>query len=157
MLPDETAQAQFFLETHGRLAALGFEAYEVSNFSRSSERQSQHNRKYWRGAPYLGLGPSAHSFDGSRRWWNLRHESVWAKAVAAGESPIDDVERVTPEQRRLETLMLGLRTSDGVDPRLVDPDRVRELQRQGLAVRRADRLVLSVNGWLVADRIAAEL
>ena len=71
----EAAQADLFLMTHRFLASHGYPGYEVSNFARSPEHQSRHNRKYWDHTPYLGVGPSAHSFSGlagRRRWWNER-------------------------------------------------------------------------------------
>ena len=70
-MPEES-QADLFLLTHTFLRDAGWPGYEVSSFSRSPEHRSRHNRKYWDHTPYLGLGPSAHSFSGRRRWWNER-------------------------------------------------------------------------------------
>lgn len=168
LLPSESRQAEFFLATHRALADLGLNAYEVSNFARAPEHRSRHNRKYWLGVPYLGLGPSAHSFDGERRWWNLRHEAAWATAVDEGRSTVEGRERLSHCQRRLEVLMLGMRTSDGVDldalARDFDEDLeqtsgelIRDLIENELARREGSRLVPTLEGWLQADRIAASL
>ena len=73
----EDHQACFFELTHEVLDAAGYPAYEVSNFASAPEHRSGHNQKYWNHTPYLGLGPSAHSFDGRRRWWNERQLRAW--------------------------------------------------------------------------------
>jgi oxygen-independent coproporphyrinogen-3 oxidase len=107
--------AELFFLTHETLSGAGFEGYEVSNFASAPEHRSGHNRKYWDHTPYLGLGPSAHSFVGGRRWWNRRKLRLWQTAVAGGQVPVEDEERPTAEQLILEALMLGFRTSAGVD------------------------------------------
>ncbi len=108
-------QAELFLLTHRALAAAGYEGYEVSNFARSPAHRSRHNRKYWRHVPYLGLGPSAHSFDGRRRWWNQRLLARWERAVRAGSRPVAGEETLAPGDLALETVMLALRTAAGID------------------------------------------
>jgi oxygen-independent coproporphyrinogen-3 oxidase len=111
----ETEQGELVLLTHTWLAAHGYQPYEVCSFAVAPEHRSRHNPKYWRHAPYLGLGPSAHSFDGRRRWWNLRNVGPWSAEVAAGRRPVEDEESLTPAQLALEELMLGLRTVDGIE------------------------------------------
>jgi oxygen-independent coproporphyrinogen-3 oxidase len=119
-LGDEDLSKLFFI-THELLADAGFEGYEVSNFSSAPEHRSKHNQKYWDHTPYLGLGPSAHSFVDGRRWWNRRKLRLWQKAVSGGRVPVEDEEVPTPAQLALEALMLGFRTSAGVDlERLLD-------------------------------------
>ena len=111
----ESDQADFFAYTHARLADAGWPAYEVSSFARAPRHRSQHNLKYWRHAPYLGLGPSAHSFDGVRRWWNHRTVDDYAQRIARGEHAIEASETLDGEALALEALMLGLRTVEGID------------------------------------------
>ena len=111
----EREQAELFFLTHEVLSDAGYEGYEVSNFAAAPEHRSRHNQKYWDHTPYLGLGPSAHSFCGGRRWWNRRKLRLWQAAVDSGRPPIEDEERPSREQLALEVLMLGLRTTDGVD------------------------------------------
>ena len=111
----EPEQADLFFLTHEVLSDAGYEGYEVSNFAAATEHRSSHNQKYWDHTPYLGLGPSAHSFCGGWRWWNRRKLRLWQTAVDSGRSPIEDEERPSSEQLALEALMLGLRTIDGVD------------------------------------------
>ena len=113
-LQDPEMTELFFL-THVLLAESGFEAYEVSNFSSAPAHRSRHNQKYWDHTPYLGLGPSAHSFVRGRRWWNLAKLRLWQRAVSEGETPVEGEERPSNEQLVLEALMLGFRTKSGVD------------------------------------------
>ena len=161
----EARQGELFRVTHQALAEGGWEAYEVSNFARRREHRSRHNAKYWRHAPYLGLGPSAHSFDGSRRWWNHRKAAVWAEAVAAGLRPVAGEEPIGDAERALEHLLLGLRTREGVDLELLsahglDLDAHPLLPRllaDGLVRRVGRRLEPTLDGWAVADGLAAAL
>ena len=119
----EGEQAVIFDLTHRVLADGGYTAYEVSNFARSPGHESRHNRKYWDHTPYLGLGPSAHSFattgagdqPAPRRWWNERRTSRWESRVASGERPVEATESLGPKELATEAMMLGLRTTAGVD------------------------------------------
>jgi oxygen-independent coproporphyrinogen-3 oxidase len=115
VIPDENTNAALFLETSRILAEAGYDHYEVSNFARNPKLRSRHNQKYWRRVAYLGLGPAAHSYDGRKRWWNLRDLGAYDRALSAGRRPVEDFEEIDPEQARLEELSLGMRTSDGVD------------------------------------------
>jgi oxygen-independent coproporphyrinogen-3 oxidase len=107
--------AKLFFLTHEMLSSAGYVGYEVSNFASAPEHRSRHNQKYWDHSPYLGLGPSAHSFVDESRWWNRRKLRLWQTDVDMGEKPIEDRERPTAEQFVLEALMLGFRTTAGVD------------------------------------------
>ena len=164
--PGEPEQARLFRLTHERLAAHGLEAYEVSNFARGEQHRSRHNRKYWRHEPYLGLGPSAHSFDGRRRWWNERELKDWQAAVEGGELPTAGEESLAPEQLALEALMLGLRTTEGIDfgrirertgRDLLGANRelIERLESEGLARLVEARLQPTLDGLAVADSLAA--
>ncbi len=113
-LPEE-AQAELFRFTHEYLRDYGYPGYEVSNFARSPAHRSRHNQKYWRHVTYLGLGPSAHSFSGTRRWWNERTLQPYEARIDAGEKPIAGTEELTRQNLALEALMLGLRTCEGID------------------------------------------
>ncbi|MEM7587507.1 MAG: radical SAM family heme chaperone HemW [Acidobacteriota bacterium] len=164
-LPD-TQQAEHFRLIHSMLSDAGYAAYEVSNFARGAEHRSHHNQKYWRHVPYLGLGPSAHSFDGHKRWWNERHLAAWQRRLRAGEKPTAGQETLSQQDLALETLMLGLRTTAGVDLGrfarrfafdLVDANRglIERLEDDGLLSRRGDHLVPTLAGLAVADGLAA--
>lgn len=164
--PSDEHQANFFLETHRRLQALGYPGYEVSNFARSPEHRSRHNRKYWHHVPYAGFGPSAHSFAGNRRGWNLRSLARWQSAVEATGSGKEAEEELTLSDLALETLMLTFRTADGVDlaaferrfgfdlearnRRLVERHlEAGHLRKQGHTLRP------TLEGWAIADGLAA--
>jgi oxygen-independent coproporphyrinogen-3 oxidase len=158
-------QAEYFFEAHRRLAEAGYEGYEVSNFSRATEYRSRHNAKYWDHTPYLGLGPSAHSFDGSSRWWNEWKEGPWSRRVLAGKRPIAGKEKLSKLDLALERLMLGLRTSDGVDVGEIDraydttiwqdsAAAIEELGRSGKLEIVGRRLTPTLEGLAIADSLA---
>jgi len=153
--PDEERYAEEYLVAHRRLTAGGFVFYEVSNAARDGFR-SQHNSAYWSGKAYVGLGPAAHSFDGTTRRWNLRAWEAYRRAVAEGRSTVESEERLTDEQRELEAIYLGLRIVEGVA--------VAALRRpsppftaQGWTIEADGRLKCTPEGWLRLDSIVAEL
>jgi oxygen-independent coproporphyrinogen-3 oxidase len=186
----EGEQAVLFELTHRVLADSGYAAYEVSNFARGADHQSRHNKKYWNHTPYLGLGPSAHSLAleddpldaaarsprsanplAARRSWNEKRTPRWEARIAAGERPVEADEALDAVQIATEEVMLGLRTTDGIDlgafqarhgvdlvaandalvERLVVGGRVRvETTEEG-----SRRLVPTVSGLAVADGLAA--
>lgn len=118
-MPDDE-QAKRYAQAHRALGAAGLHAYEVSNFARGAECESRHNRKYWEHAPYLGLGPSAHSFDGGRRrWWNLRDLRSWTSALESGRPPVGGTELLDDSALLLEKIMFGMRCTAGLDLRRV--------------------------------------
>ncbi len=156
VLPDDEEAADLFLMTSRFLEAHGFIHYEVSNFAASKKLFCRHNQKYWTHADYLGLGPAAHSFDGTRRWWNYRSLGRYCEALSRGMRPVEGEEVLSPEQRELERLYLGLRTRRGVPlPSLREGalPAVRELKRAGLVTIRGGRLRPSRRGYLVADSL----
>jgi putative oxygen-independent coproporphyrinogen III oxidase len=151
-------EAALFLFTRERLGAAGYEQYEVSNFARSPEHRSRHNRKYWRSTPYLGLGPAAHSFESPLRWRNETTLERYAAALDAGRRPTAHEERLGDDARRLEVLFLGLRTVRGVDLALFgDRSPVDTLIRDGLAILAADRVRLTPEGLAIAEHLAERL
>jgi oxygen-independent coproporphyrinogen-3 oxidase len=113
--PGEDELLRFFLNTSKLLEDSGFIHYEVSNFARRPEYASRHNQKYWDHTPYLGFGPTAHSFSGSARWWNTRSLKGYLGALQSANLPIEGEEILTREQLRMEAWFLGLRTRKGVD------------------------------------------
>ncbi|MDJ0984753.1 MAG: radical SAM family heme chaperone HemW [Desulfobacterales bacterium] len=96
-----------------------FVQYEISNFARQQEgletNVSRHNIKYWTRSPYIGLGPSAHSFRGSQRYWNLSGIDRYLAAVESGQTPVAETEGLTSEQVLIEAIYLGLRMTQGID------------------------------------------
>ena len=163
---DSDKQARQFLQLMQWLRAAGYEHYEVSNFAKPGFR-SRHNSAYWKGTPYLGLGPSALSFNGSERRWNISNNTVYIKTVNAG-APQRETEVITPAQQLNETIMISLRTMEGIDL-----SRIREtwgakeqlrlekdLQKyisSGLVQMNDHHAQLTDEGMLRADGIAADL
>jgi oxygen-independent coproporphyrinogen III oxidase len=114
-LPSEDAQLRYFLITHEILENAGYLHYEISNFARTQNLRSRHNMKYWQHIPYLGIGPGAHSFIDTKRWWNKSTMKTYLKEIAAGRMPLENMEELTIEQLQLEALFLGLRMKRGID------------------------------------------
>ena len=113
-IPGEELQHEFFMKTSEFLEEVGYIHYEVSNFARGKDHTSRHNQKYWDHSPYLGLGPSAHSFQCNQRWWNHPSLDQYLAAINVGNLPTEATETLTMEQLRLEALYLGLRTKKGI-------------------------------------------
>jgi oxygen-independent coproporphyrinogen III oxidase len=154
---DEDSDAEFFLLTRDRLAAAGYEAYEISNFSRPGQRCA-HNLAYWHGEDYLGLGPSAFSTVGTRRWRNIRDTSIYTASTLEGKTATDFREDVDEETRRAEQIAFGLRTADGVPMDWLDAGKVSRILSAGLALEGSgSKLILTPAGRLLADEVAAEL
>jgi len=113
-MPDNDELFELFMETSEFLEDSGYCHYEVSNFSRGESLTSRHNSKYWQHVPYLGLGPAAHSFDGFKRWENVRSLEGYLQKLHGGELPIKNCEALTSEELQLESLFLGFRTKAGI-------------------------------------------
>jgi len=155
----EEEESDFFLKTSQFLKDHGYIHYEISSFARKEIYYSRHNRKYWHHAPYLGLGPSAHSFHGSRRWWNVRSIRRYCEALEHGRAPTEGLEDLTSDQLRFETIMLGLRTKDGIDRnRIMENPRsgkvIYGLQNAGFLKLDNQKIFPTRKGLLVADYLA---
>ncbi|MCC2545593.1 radical SAM family heme chaperone HemW [Hymenobacter sp. BT175] len=164
--PDEFVAGQFE-RLLDQTRAQGYEQYEISNFSRPG-RESRHNANYWRGVPYLGLGPSAHSFDGQSRQYTVPNNHQYVRAVLDEQQVPATRETLSPMDQANEYLMTSLRTSWGCDlarlqtqygvPLLSSrADYLRYLQTQGWATLDQSVLRLTDAGKLLADQITLEL
>ena len=153
--PEERYESEF-LEAHRTMVAAGFEHYEVSNFGLPGLR-SRHNSSYWTGVPYLGVGPSAHGFDGRTRRWNTAAYAAWESAVGRGDDPVEGSEPIGEAEATAEGVYLGLRTTDGLTVRQNELKTVTSWVHQGWGSLDGPRLVLSAEGWLRLDAIAAAL
>jgi oxygen-independent coproporphyrinogen-3 oxidase len=151
---DEDRYAAEFLEADARLGRAGYEHYEVSNYSLPG-RRARHNGAYWRRAPFIGIGPSAHSGWGACRQWNLREWSAYARAVDAGESPVAGTERLDEGAVALEELYLGLRTREGVSAGRLPPDTAEAWVESGWATVSGGMASLTAEGWLRLDALTA--
>ena len=154
---DPDADADLFEQTADTLSAAGFEPYEISNFARPG-RECAHNLAYWQGRDYLGLGPSAFSTVGERRWANVRDTGVYNDRIHVGVTAADFEEAVPPALRRAETIAFGLRTNRGVALESLQawPEEVAEFAALGLLeTTPASRVLLTRRGRLLADTVAA--
>lgn len=156
--PDEAKEVSFFQTTAAFLRDNDYIHYEISNFAAAEKYYSAHNIKYWQHVPYLGLGPSAHSFFNNIRWWNKRSLSAYIKALAKGTAPIEGREKISDEQLGLETLFLNFRTVHGVDLETLKKYKRAEtilpcLLKSGHVKISDSRVVPTTKGFLVADSI----
>lgn len=159
MRDDEDHNAELFQLADAVLTDAGFEHYETSNYARPG-RQSAHNRGYWRGEDYLGLGPSAVSTIANVRSKNVADTTQYIARVQTLGHALAEAETLDSEARRLERIALGLRTGEGIPLSLLRPDaldRARHFAAEGLLRLSADRLVLIHHGRALVDPIAAEL
>ncbi|WP_111594620.1 radical SAM family heme chaperone HemW [Chitinophaga dinghuensis] len=144
----------------------GYEHYEISNFALPGWH-SQHNSSYWKGLSYLGLGPSAHSFNGHSRQWNVANNALYIKSIGAGKIPFE-LETLSVEMQFNEYIMTSLRTKAGCDLGWVEErfgvDLAKQLTMQsqrylakGWMVQQGTHIRLTQAGRLFADGIAADL
>jgi oxygen-independent coproporphyrinogen-3 oxidase len=152
----EERYAEQFLDAHRLAEAAGFQHYEVSNFGRPGKR-SRHNSAYWTGVNYVGAGPSAHSFDGRVRRWNVAPYAAWQSRLSKGDSVREGEEELTDENRRSEKIYLGLRTIDGYPATDDDLRIAASWKDQGWATTDEKVIRLTPEGWLRLDSLAAGL
>lgn len=161
--PDDDLQADMYELADSRLAAGGFDWYEVSNWARTPDRRSRHNLAYWRGNDWWGFGPGAHSHVAGLRWWNVKHPAAYAQRLAASESPAAGTERPDDESRTLERILLLSRIREGIaidDVPSANRSRVAGLIADGLVEPLAaiqGRVQLTLRGRLLADAVVREL
>ncbi|HLI61528.1 MAG TPA: radical SAM family heme chaperone HemW [Solirubrobacteraceae bacterium] len=158
--PDDDAQARRYLIADARLRDSGLEWYEISNWAASEEARCHHNLGYWRSYDWWGIGPGAHSHVDGVRWWNVRLPADYARRLAGGASPAAGREELTAEQRTLETVMLRLRTREGLELGVLGEAGRRALDEQvtsGRAVVVGDRVRLTRDGRLFADAVVRAL
>ncbi len=167
-IPDVDAahQANHFQILQEKIDVAGFEQYEISNFSLPGKR-SKHNSNYWSGKHYLGLGPSAHSFNGLSRQWNISNNALYIQSLSRGNIPFE-LENLTLTQQINEYIMTALRTIEGIQANKINAiagklifdeillDAIPYI-KEGLINLQNDRICLSPNGKFMADGIAANL
>lgn len=147
--------ATLFEMTMDTLTAGGFDQYEISNYARSG-CESRHNQAYWRGADYLGFGPSAFSTVGGRRWQNIPDTAEYTRRILAAENTASFTEELSPATRRGEIMAFALRTREGVRIDDLQPwaAEVQEFRDLGFLEDRNDRVVLTRRGKMMADTVA---
>lgn len=164
--PDTNHQSEQFEMLMIWAAAHEFEHYEISNFARPGF-ESKHNSNYWKGEQYLGIGPSAHSFNGTSRQWNISNNAVYIKSIAENSLPFE-MEILTEKQRLNEYIMTALRTKEGISllelstkfPKEASEEIAQNSSKyihQELMKLEANHLTLTNKGKLFADGIASDL
>lgn len=166
--PVDAAQAAVQMELLMEQAeAMGYEHYEISNLARDGQ-YAVHNTNYWRGLPYLGIGPAAHSFIGHERRWNVANNALYAQSLLQHRELNYEAETLTPTQQLNEYLMTSLRTTWGTDLQHIaqhwGDDHAKEIlesshehQEKGLLQQKEDILLLTHKGKLFADGVAGDL
>ena len=163
---DMDKQATHFLMLTDLMVAAGFEHYEISNFALPGFR-SRHNSSYWKGIPYLGFGPSAHSFTGTKRRWNISNNTLYISSIESGKIAFEE-EDLSLTQQINERIMISLRTSDGLELEEIENVFSRDHKNKILSAAEkyiadkkvyvdGNRLILTREGKLFADGIAGDL
>ena len=163
---DADKQAGQFLLLMQWLKSAGYEHYEVSNFALPGYR-SRHNSAYWQGKKYLGLGPSAHSYNGRHRMWNIANYNLYIRSLTEGKIP-QEKEELTQTEQLNEYIMISLRTMEGLNLQRVEQQwgaQKKEAIEKGAQKHAAHNLIrqqnntlqLTESGMLMADGIAADL
>jgi len=162
-LPSEESMADFYELAQSELRAVGYEQYEISNWSKPGYA-SKHNLKYWRREPYLGFGAGAHSFSGNQRWCNLRDAAAYVSAITSGKSAIEGLQTVTSQSALEEELFLGLRQLAGINLARIQrqygvdlKQKVDRLASAGMVEEQGDVLRLAPAKLNVSNEILVEL
>lgn len=163
---DEEIEREMYLWNIETLREAGYAQYEISNFSRLG-RECRHNQSYWQGSPYLGIGPSAHSFWEQHRQWNVASLRDYLTLVSQGNQPISGSEALSCNQSMLESIYLSLRTARGIDIRQFEErfqlsffqkfepmlDALGRLAKEKLFRHDANRFQLTPAGFVLFDEI----
>ena len=155
MAPDEALESDQFELTATLLDDSGYRQYEVSNYAVGG-RESKHNMAYWMGSDYLGLGPSAFSTVGSRRWRNIRETGIYSETTVAGKTAVDFEEDVSLQLKKRERAAFGMRTLYGLPSAEASPwqEELSQLRGQGLVEETDGRWLLTPKGRLLADTVS---
>jgi len=162
----EEESIRFYHLLRGKLLSAGFDHYEISNFARQG-KMSEHNLLYWSGFPYLGVGPSAHSFDGSNRRWNISSIKKYMDGIAYGNS-ICDKEILSSEEQYHDYLITSLRTKWGADPDHMEHHFGEKFRKhfemksgqfleEGTMWITEGKIAIHPDHWLITDHIQREL
>jgi putative oxygen-independent coproporphyrinogen III oxidase len=154
--PDDDVAAERYRLIDSMASGAGLEWYEVSNWARPGS-ECRHNLGYWSDSDWWGAGPGAHGHLDGRRWWNLKHPTAYARAVAEGVAPVAGEEWVDESGRELERIMLGLRTRGGIDRAGLPDVAVQALEAEGLIDASDSRVRLTAEGRLLADAVVRRL
>ena len=161
--PDDDAMADRYLAADRLFGSAGLRWYEISNWAADASSACRHNLLYWTDGDWWGIGPGAHSHVGGTRWWNVRHPAGYAARLAAGASPGQAREILTPRERSTERIMLQTRLAAGLPVAELDQagmSAAADAAADGLAdpaALAAGRVILTSRGRLLADAVIRAL
>lgn len=152
---DRDEEALFFEATMASLENAGYAQYEISNYAKPGF-ESRHNRAYWAGADYLGIGPGAFSTVGLERWENVRDTAKYVALIAEGKNAGDFRESLSPRTRAGEIAAFGIRTQEGLSTEFLAPwiEPLQEYVQLGLVESFGERMRLTGRGRMLADSVA---
>ncbi len=163
---NENQAADQFIFLMNQLAQKGYHHYEISNFSLKGY-EAIHNSNYWKGKKYLGIGPSAHSYNGKQRFWNIANNTKYIKSLSQNQL-IQEEETLTHKDIANETIMISLRTSKGISKKIIEDllknneleifqKKIEKYMKSNLIFEQNECFILTQQGKLFADRIAMDL
>ncbi|MFM8843450.1 MAG: coproporphyrinogen-III oxidase family protein, partial [Actinomycetota bacterium] len=162
VMPSDDETAEKYIYADERFEAAGFTWYELSNWSKPGG-ECRHNIAYWDSSSWWGIGPGAHSYFGNKRWWNIKHPKSYQERLADNQSPIQEKEVLTAENKADEFILLQIRRREGISHSQLSQSQISRAER---FLHSADleeeswaqkKLVLTRSGRLIADRIVREL
>jgi oxygen-independent coproporphyrinogen III oxidase len=163
--PDDEIAANQYIYLMEYAKVSGWEHYEISNFCKNGQR-AKHNTSYWEGASYAGFGPSAHSFDGMTRQWNIANNQIYLRIIEQAKG-LEDLEKnlfqteiLSDRDKYNEGILLGLRQSSGIAETTINPGYEEQLStwiQNGLLIKKEGRIFLSDLGKLMADQLISAL
>ena len=163
---DSDQQAEQFAILMDMMQKAGYEHYEISNFAKPGFR-SRHNSSYWQGEKYIGIGPSAHSYDGENRQWNVANNVIYIKAIRQHDLPVE-IESLSDADKLNEYVMVSLRTIEGMDLHFIEERFSRKererietiietILQKGTIKRSGNKVILTDAGKLLGDAITVQL
>lgn len=164
--PDDEKTISEFEKLMDSAAVGGFEHYEISNFARD-KKYSKHNTSYWQRKKYLGIGPSAHSYNGMSRQWNVSNNQVYIRSLTENIIPFE-IEELSESNKFNEYVLTSLRTIWGIDILFVESEfgqlrkgellkQIQKFINEGMIISSGNNFILTKEGKFFADRIASEM
>ncbi|MCI4667189.1 MAG: radical SAM family heme chaperone HemW [Bacteroidia bacterium] len=166
LLPDDSLYERQFIQAHEFFSEAGYEHYELSNYALPGMR-ANHNSSYWKSEAYLGIGPSAHSYNGVERSWNLANNALYMKEINRGKLPIAEKESLTQEDHYHEYLMTHWRKYEGVSVSHISSHfqvdwlaehkvALEKWMNSGHLVKEGDQIRCKPEAWLISDDIISD-
>ena len=164
LMPIESIDIEQFLLTNKILSEHGYSHYEISNYAKIN-RESKHNLHYWNLSPYLSFGPSAHSYDLEKRWWNVRSLEKYIESISNNKLPVENNEKLSRNDHYNEIILNGLRLKNGINlsslnkySDLANLDYLNTIHKKWDCLSISDNNIKLIdNGFLFVDEITKDL